>query len=307
MSILKRRALYYVRQLARQALAVNEEPPFRHLYRETRQHDIQAEIARLKAEICIATPDNPVLSGYKVFSQVDEDGILQALLARLPPSRLSRTAIEIGCADGRENNTHFLLLNGFRACWVDGSAKDIAFIRRELEMAGESKGRLLAMERFVSIENISDIVAHCCEFIGVSDPDVFSLDVDGNDLHILTRAIGLFRPKIVCVEYNGKFPPPTVLAIRYNPSHEWTGDDYQGASLQAYCSALADYALICCNISGANAFFVHKEYAGAFAAYPPAALFQPPRSHLRLLASGHTPSLKWLRDSLEGPHLPQVS
>ena len=297
--MLKHRALYYVRQIARQVLSVSEEAPARHLYREARQHDIQAEMARLKAEIRAAMPENPVLAGFKVFSQVDEDGILQVLLGRLPPERLSRTAIEIGCADGLENNTHFLLLNGFRACWVDGSPERIAFLRRELRMSGEEKGRLLAVESFVTLDNIASLIERACAFLGVSDPDVFSLDIDGNDLHVLAEAIGLFRPKIVCVEYNGKFPPPTKLTIRYNAAHEWTGDDYHGASLQAFCDLLTDYVLVCCNISGANAFFVRRDFAGAFPTYAAGVLFQPPRSHLRLLTTGHPPSLNWLRDSLE--------
>ena len=298
MSTLKHRALYYVRQIARQVLSVTEDAPARHLYRETRQHDIQAEIARLKAEIRAVMPDNPVLLGRKVFSQVDEDGIVEALLSRLPPDALSRTAIEIGCGDGRENNTHFLLLNGFRVCWLDGSPANIAFIRREVGMSGESRGRLLVQESFVTLDNIAGLIARSSGFLGTSEPDFFSLDIDGNDLHVLARAIETFRPKIICVEYNAKFPPPTKLSIVYNPAHEWTGDDYQGASLQAFCDLLTDYALVCCNLSGANAFFVRNDFSGLYSSYPPSILFQPFRSHLRLLSSGHRPSLRWARDAL---------
>lgn len=296
---IKRRLGYYIKRITRYMLEVAEEAPQRYHYAETRQHDIQSEISRLKAEIRAETPDNPVLSGYKVFSQVDEDGIINALIGRLPPERLSRTAIEIGCGNGLENNTHFLLLNGFHACWLDGAPENIAFIRRELGVSGDRKGRFMVRENFVTRDNIAGLIREFCEFLGTSEPDIFSLDIDGNDLYVLEAALSAFSPKIICVEYNSKFPPPSSQSIKYNPTHQWQNDDYHGASLQAFCDLLSGYVLICCNISGANAFFVKTEFSALFPSYPPSALFQPFRSQLRLLSSGHSPSLKWLRDALE--------
>ena len=40
------------------------------------------------------------------------------------------------------------------------------------------------------------------------------------------------------------------------------------------------------------------DFSDFYPGYPPSALFQPFRSHLRLLSSGHPPSLKWARDAL---------
>jgi hypothetical protein len=295
----KRQIAHYIKQLTRYMLEVAEEAPQRHHYIETLQHDIDDEISRIKAEIRAVMPDNPVLSGCKVFSQVDEDGIIHALIDRLPPEQLSRTAIEIGCGNGLENNTHFLLLNGFRVCWLDGAPENIAFIRRELGISEDRKARLMVRENFVTRENIAGLIREFCEFLGTSEPDVFSLDIDGNDLHILEKALAEFSPKIICVEYNSKFPPPTNLSIKYNSEHQWKNDDYHGASLQAFCDFLSGYFLVCCNISGANAFFIKNEFRTLFSIYPPSALFRPFRSHLRLLSSGHPPSLKWLRDALQ--------
>jgi hypothetical protein len=297
MSSIRQQILYYIRQAARNVLAVVEQSPGRI---ESRQHDIQEEIGRLKAELRQTTPANPALLGYKVFSQADEDGIIQALLSKLPASQLSRTAIEIGCGDGRENNTHFLLLCGFRVCWLDGSPANIAAIRRELGMETDRKGPLMVTESFVTLDNITGLIADHCAFLDTNEPDFFSLDIDGNDLQILARAMDGFAPKIICVEYNAKFPPPATLSIRYNATHKWALDDYQGASLQAFCDLLAGYTLVACNLSGVNAFFVRNDFRDLFPSYPVAALFQPFRSHLRLLSSGHPPSLKWARDVLLG-------
>jgi len=113
-------------------------------------------------------------------------------------------------------------------------------------------------------------------------------------------ALGVFRPRVICVEYNAKFPPPLEVCVEYDPKHIWTGDDYHGASLMAYVSALRPlgYTLVTCNISGANAFFVDDAFASRFTLYDPARLFQPSRFHLCTFESGHTPSLKFLRDAL---------
>jgi hypothetical protein len=299
MLAIKRHVLYNFRQLVRHALAVIEDDGTRPINLERRQYEVIAEIDRMKAAIRDETPDDPVLSGFKVYSQVDEDGIIEALLARLPPESRSHTAIEIGCGNGTENNTHFLLLKGFSAVWVDGSTRELAVIRRELGLEDDRKGRLLLAERFVTLENVEAIIADACIFLGTDEPDFFSLDVDGNDYHLLAKAIDIFKPKIICVEYNGKFPPPSKLIMPYNPTHLWSGDDYHGASLAAFCDLLPNYALVTCNISGSNAFFIRQDYVSGFKIYPASAVFRPLRPHLRFLQSGHPPSFHWLRGSLD--------
>lgn len=77
MVTIKRKTAYFIRQIARYMLEAAEEAPKRYHYIEKLQYNIHNEIGRLKAEIRALTPDNPVLAGYKVFSQVDEDGIIQ--------------------------------------------------------------------------------------------------------------------------------------------------------------------------------------------------------------------------------------
>ena len=49
--------------------------------------------------------------GLKVYSQADEDGIIQEIFKRL--GVLKKTFIEIGVGDGTENNTLYLLLQGW--------------------------------------------------------------------------------------------------------------------------------------------------------------------------------------------------
>ena len=258
---------------------------------------LRKETEGLRAAVLVDTPMNPCIHGYKVFAQTDEDGIIENILARIPGH--SKTFIEIGCGNGLENNTHFLLLKGYRGCWIDGSADSIGFIEQGL--AGRQFDELFVQQQFVDRDNVTKILIDLCDFIGTREPGVFSLDIDGNEYDVLTASLEKLQPSVICIEYNAKFPPPFVVAMRYDAKHTWAGDDYHGASLQALCNLLGDYKLVTCNLSGVNAFFVRKDHAAHFADYTAEQLYQPFREELIDLRTEHRPSLKWLRDKLH-PH-----
>lgn len=257
------------------------------------QSAMSHELARVREQVRRDMPDNLLLKGYKVYSQTDEDGIIEAIFDRIGGGR---TFIEIGSGNGTENNTHALLLKGWRGVWVDGRADRIASIRSEVGASPD----LFAEQAFVTRENVPSLAAGWLERLGTREIDFFSVDIDGNDLHVLLAALGVFRPPVICVEYNAKFPPPLEVCVEYDPAHAWSGDDYHGASLAAFVSALTPlgYTLVTCNVSGVNAFFVADALAARFTLYEPARLFQPSRFHLCTFESGHTPSLKFLRDML---------
>jgi hypothetical protein len=190
------------------------------------------------------------------------------------------------------------MLQGYRGFWVDGSDRNIAYLNAELELTEGASSRLKVLQRFIDSENISATIAEACSFTGSHEPDLFSLDIDGNELFIVKKMLGMCKPKFLCIEYNAKFPPPVALTIGYNATHQWTGDDYQGASLQMLCDSLDEYTLLTCNIAGSNAFFARNDLSHHFTAYPIEKLYQPLRLNLRFLAAGHPPSVKWLKDSL---------
>lgn len=293
---MKRRINYYLRQITRNILAVVEG---RVAHLEAQQGDLSRQIAEVRRSMRESAPENPSLHGFKVYSQADEDGIIEYLLERLPTADSNRTFIEIGCGDGLENNSHFLLLKGYSGVWLDGSEQNIQFIRDAIdEKASADEGRLLLMSRFVDRQNIAAILESSCKFLGNTDPDFFSLDIDGNDCFIAEEVIKHISPKIICAEYNAKFPPNFRTSIRYDKDHIWKNDDYHGASLAYFCKILQGYSLVSCNMSGANAFFARNDLMSHYATYPVDVLYQPFRSHLRLLRTGHPASLKWLRNAL---------
>ena len=205
--------------------------------------------------------------------------------------------IEIGCGNGLENNTHALLLKGWKGVWVDGSNDGIESIVSAL--GGSQFSRLLVDCRFVDAGNVEALFRGYAGFLGGQAPDFLSLDIDGNDLHVLNAVLKAVSPKVICVEYNAKFPPPMQLSIDYDPQHAWSGDDYHGASLAAFVAALQErYSLLTCSLAGTNAFFVRADQRDRFRIYPVDDLYQPPRYHLTNLAAGHRASLRWLRNSL---------
>jgi hypothetical protein len=258
---------------------------------------IEQEVRALKAEIRSAMPTNPVLNGALIYAQCDEDGIILDILARLGKSTtLSKTVLEFGASNGLENMTHSLILSGFVGYWVEGSPEKVEFVRTAL--GGLDFSALKVIQKFVTLENVRDIVADAEQKFGTRDIDLLSMDLDGNDLHILQRALETLKPKLIAVEYNGKFPPPMSLTVTYDATHTWQGDDYYGASLQKYVDTLKDYVLVSCNLSGVNAFFVRKDIMQNFDIYPVHQLFQPARHYLIGLSRGHRASLKHLREYL---------
>ena len=256
------------------------------------QLELSKEMARLQAEVRVAMPENPAACGFKVYSQADEDGIVEEIARRVGIE--TGYFIEIGCGDGRENNSHYLLLKGWRGIWIDGDPDNIAAIRKALPL----NGRLRLLEQIVTRENVTTIL----KAAGSPDfgpLDLLSVDVDGNDLAIAEAAIGAWSPKIVIGEYNAKFPHTLQQEVQYDPQHSWARDDYHGASLAAWVERLKpSYHLVTCNLAGTNAFFVREDLARQFTTYPLAQLCQPARFHLTALRSGHVPSLSFLRNSL---------
>jgi len=213
--------------------------------------------------------------GYKIWSQNDEDGILEEIFRRIGAG--ARSFVEFGVSDGRECNTLKLLVQGWRGLWMESSARHCAEIRRVFARP-LAEQRLELRETSVTVENIDGLIAGS-RAAGAGELDLLSIDIDGNDYHVL-EAVRAVRPRVLVVEYNSKFPPPMDVVPPYDPQRIWDGSDYGGSSLQALAGLAArrGYRLVGTNITGANAFFVREDLAGArFAAPDAAALYNPSR------------------------------
>jgi hypothetical protein len=199
------------------------------------------------------THSNPFVSfGAKVFSQSDEDGLTFEIIRRLGIQ--TGTFLEFGVGKGTENNTLALAASGWTGEWFGGET--LAFT-----MPTESKVKF--NEVWISRENILSLIHDALKRLEVKDPDLISIDLDGNDLFLIKEILSAgYRPKIWICEYNAKFIPPIEFSITYSATHKWSRSDYFGASLTSISKALEVYSYrpVCCNAhTGANVFFVQAQ------------------------------------------------
>jgi hypothetical protein len=191
--------------------------------------------------------------GFKVYSQYDEDGIIQEIFRRIGAG--TKTFAEFGVDDGLENNTLKLLIEGWRGLWIEGSEQQVSRINAKFADVLSSR-RLSVKCAFITRDNINGLIG--AHFTG--EIDLLSIDIDGNDIYIL-ESVNIVNPRVIVIEYNAKFPPPISVAQRYDPGHRWKGTDYFGSSLEAITKVAArkGYSLVGCSIGGANAFYVRND------------------------------------------------
>ncbi|MBU1012529.1 MAG: hypothetical protein KKG99_05955 [Bacteroidetes bacterium] len=240
-------------------------------------------------------PNSLLHYGYSVYSQNDEDGIIQIIFKKIGKEKVN--FIEFG-VETNENNTSLLLLKGSRGVWIDKAIT--AFKRKYCQ---EPRSNLMILDEYVTKDNTHELIKKSLEFLQIDKQglDFLSIDLDGNDYHILCEIINLgVNPSLICVEYNAKFPLPLEIIVKYNEIHFWKGDDYFGTSLQSYINLLKNsYTLLCCNSNGVNAFFIRNDLTKFFDIYNPHELYMKPRYFLSPYYKGHQSSTHFIEDILE--------
>ena len=110
--------------------------------------------------------------GYKVYSQNDEDGLINEIFNRIGTN--NKAFVEFGVGDGLESNCHL----GWRGLWIDGSNKNIKRMKEYFSEPLSTK-QLTAVNSFITVENINKIIGEA-GFNG--EIDLLSIDIDGNEL-----------------------------------------------------------------------------------------------------------------------------
>lgn len=225
--------------------------------------------------------------GYKCYSQNDEDGIIEEIFERIGTS--NKVFVEFGVENGLESNAHMLLHKGFSGLWIEGNEESYDSLCHKFHPVIET-GQLQVTCAFITKQNINDLIGQANIF---GEIDMLSIDVDGNDYYIWD-AINIVKPRLVVIEYNGKFPPSVEWVMAYDENHIWDGTDWHGASLKALENLGREkgYQLVGTGINGANAYFVKKELAGDKFILPADAetLFNPARYGIKHLV-GNPPGM----------------
>lgn len=207
----------------------------------------------------LARPESWEFSG---FSQNGEDGIIDVLRQQLVDP--NRRFVEIGAADGLQNNTSWLLvMQQYSGLLIEGDKRLAERAARLFPGYGiGTEVRRLFVER----ANAAELV----QGGPYMDPDVFSLDVDGNDFHVCSAMLdGGFRPKICVVEYNSAYGATRALTIRYQENFDFRRahptELYYGVSLRGWRKLFDQhgYRFVTAERNGVNAFFVDPSHFSA--------------------------------------------
>lgn len=175
-----------------------------------------------------------------IFSQSGEDGILEFLVRNF---KIDKTYVEFGVEDSTQCNTRYLRhYLGFDGLWMD--------------MGYENQHINLWKER-VHRDNVISLFEKYNVFKNFG---VLSIDIDGNDFHVLKQILKNYIPQIIVLEYNAIYNWNDDKIIQYDENFYFDGTEYFGASLLSFTKLCNDnnYSLIYTTNLGVNAFFIHN-------------------------------------------------
>lgn len=201
-------------------------------------------------------PANPLSWGFCAFSQNNEDGITDYLTRQI--KRPNRYFIEIGAADGLENNTAWLAIAlRHSGLMIEGNQAYSAVCQQMISGPGGLNNHVESICMFVTKESIDQLGRKAI----FNNPDFFSVDIDGNDYYIAQTIMDYgFRPKIFVVEYNSAFGPTESRTIKYKD--DFTVDQeqflYYGVSITGWKNFFKRYGyqFVTVEENGVNAFFI---------------------------------------------------
>lgn len=219
---------------------------------------VNMALARGAATSALRTLDftDPGSWEFSGFSQNGEDGIIDVLTRHI--IKPNRYFIEIGASDALENNTAWLAIaRRFSGIWIEGDqavSEWCKYLFTSLNYGVE----IVCM--FVTKEKVGELKKRAL----YTDPDVFSLDIDGNDYHVAEAVLSAsFRPKIFVVEYNAAFGPDMSVTIPYREDFrvlQAHGENlYYGCSIGAWKKLFAKfgYNFVTVDSNGVNAIFIN--------------------------------------------------
>jgi len=180
-------------------------------------------------------PERLTSRRFRVSSQNQEDGLTLALLSEVGVT--SRRFVEIGSGLSGGNSGFLARECGWAGLMVDGHADHMAQVGRRFPT-------VTAITAWVTRDNVNDLIT---THNAAGEPDLFSLDLDGNDYWIW-EAMTACSPRVVILEYNSMFGATRSVTVPYDPQFDRHRHHtmYYGASLTALArlSARKGYRLV---------------------------------------------------------------
>jgi len=193
---------------------------------------------------------------YSIFSQFNEDSVIQYLIKNLKIE--NKIFIEIGVENYEEANTRYLLENNnWEGLIIDSSKENINIVKKQNYFW---RHKLKAENTFINVENVNEIID---KYKFPKQIGLLSIDIDGNDYWIW-EAISVVSPDILVIEYNALYGSEKSLTLKYEKNFKRPDKGIYkclyGASLKALTSLSErkGYSLVATNLNGNNAFFVKQ-------------------------------------------------
>jgi hypothetical protein len=215
-------------------------------------------------------------SGFRVFSQNNEDGVLLRIFSHI--GQANQYVVEIGsnCSDSDlgipENiSTNLIVNHGWHGVIFEINqtecdrlryffARDFATKHFHVEIDGQpGYYSPLIIQQAISPENIDQALQNA----NVDpEPDLMVIDIDGGDYAVLD-SMSAVRPRVLVIEFEKRFRD-RYSVVQFDSTHfskKWIQSG--AASLPAWEKLLSSkgYTLCAIGSSGFNAFFVRSDIA----------------------------------------------
>jgi hypothetical protein len=191
-------------------------------------------------------------TGFRVFSETDEDGIVLYLLAVLDAGSLRFVDLGAGDCVSASNCANLALNLGYHGVFVDADAGRIEAGRK---LYAEHRDTRAYPPRTVHARLTRDNVNSVIRAAGIEGPvDVLSIDVDGDD-YWLWEAIDCITPEIVVIETHTEYRLHDVLSPYGNETNETVGAS--PVAMNRLATRLG-YRLVGSNRYGFNAFYIRE-------------------------------------------------
>lgn len=204
-------------------------------------------------------PKNIQDIGFRVHSQFDEDGLLLYIFSIIGGE--SKKCVEIGTSDGTECNTaNLIIYHGWRGLLIDG---DQYMVNKGKAFFASHPHVVLNHPRFVQSWVTRDNINETILSNGFQGPiDLLSIDIDGNDYHIL-EAINVIHPRVIVCEIQSCIPLDKAITIPYKEdfycwNKPYPESEFRSMSMYAANKLLKSkgYRLVASHRFGFNLIFI---------------------------------------------------
>ena len=145
--------------------------------------------------------------------------------------------------DGKylSNTCHLITKRNFRAALIEADPERFKTLCNNFPQSSVTK-----INEFVTFEGATTLDALLSKTDAPIDFDFLSIDIDGNDYHIL-KSLQKYRPKLICIEFNPTIPNE----VDYIQPRDFSVKRGAGAGSIASLASAMGYAVVAstqCNL-----------------------------------------------------------